>query len=628
MLFDGALTDDLGALQARLTNAGPDGMLDTTDDVVTELLDRELSSPQRLVLSLTAPLPAGRYRLDVSELPLTACGGAAPLPISNEFTVLATSSGCTGALDWREGELEEPSLCASRALGTWRHLPGDDRRYALVSEGLGAGQVDVVAGACTTGECVLSTSWFEFEDDGEIEREHFCAVSGIDYFVTGEGVSLKAVGSCGPSHRSAMATGLPSVVELSDRPRPRESPECNSNDGLTKGWLSVLGTGRELLVTTCAEWGGSRPPGGFEFEVYRQDESGALACVTTITDYWDHCPSRSGWGTRFCSEAGVEYFVELLSFEDASYRLAVVELDECRDRCEYVQELTAPAHVLDSTLGADRDLAGNELLERNPGCHGFDDPSPDTWFRVVGQGRWLTASTCPSNGGAAGYDLRLSIQGPGCGPSVCIARGEACPDGPGERATWCAQPDLPYVVQVDGHDGDSGLFELSIEEGGTCQVPTSCAAAKPLELDEPVYGGHPDPPVGTEVSCPETMLVGALGEIWDDHPFYRGGSWYRIIGTGSRLRASTCDHTIAEVPDFGFGLKVFRGSCFDLQCVGANLGFTFDSHCYLPSGALPFVEWDSEAGTAYWIFVAGDYGGLATMLDDYAFILEVTEVTP
>lgn len=102
---------------------------------------------------------------------------------------------------------------------------------------------------------------------------------------------------------------------------------------------------------------------------------------------------------------------------------------------------------------------------------------PGLWYRVEGNGRALTASTCNQ----AGFDTKLSVF---CGSGdgmVPIARGDdarGC-GGNSSQVSWCSERGATYHVLVHGFGGARGLFDLSLSsshapcESGGCTTPLS-----------------------------------------------------------------------------------------------------------------------------------------------------------
>lgn len=101
-----------------------------------------------------------------------------------------------------------------------------------------------------------------------------------------------------------------------------------------------------------------------------------------------------------------------------------------------------------------------------PFC-GTSFTSPSTFYRVVGTGMNMTASTCNDGNAATGsaeYDSKISVF-TSCG-FQCVAGND---DGPGcsgfsSRVEWLSVAQEEYTIIVHGFGGASGNFELSVSE--------------------------------------------------------------------------------------------------------------------------------------------------------------------
>jgi hypothetical protein len=103
-------------------------------------------------------------------------------------------------------------------------------------------------------------------------------------------------------------------------------------------------------------------------------------------------------------------------------------------------------------------------------------PSRGLWFRVVGTGTTLTATTCLPG---ADFDTSLQVFC-NCETLGCVADNDddvACGLG-GTRSTvsWCTDPDQIYFVHVGGSGAGVGEFEIQITDDATSCPPTPACA--------------------------------------------------------------------------------------------------------------------------------------------------------
>lgn len=120
--------------------------------------------------------------------------------------------------------------------------------------------------------------------------------------------------------------------------------------------------------------------------------------------------------------------------------------------------------------------------------------------------------------------------------------------------------------------------------------------------------------------CGDVVTGSNLGADTEDLPqcgmIFPGQTvWYTITGTGGDITASTC----SGLTDFDTQLGVFSGSCGDFTCVAGNNN-TLD--CDNPRFST--VTWASEAGTTYYIVVAGVLGADG----DFELSVDCEEVAP
>lgn len=103
-------------------------------------------------------------------------------------------------------------------------------------------------------------------------------------------------------------------------------------------------------------------------------------------------------------------------------------------------------------------------------------PSRGLWFRVVGTGTTLTATTCLPG---ADFDTSLQVFC-NCETLGCVADNDddvACGLG-GTRSTvsWCSDPNQIYYVHVGGSGAGAGEFEIQITDDATTCLPSPACA--------------------------------------------------------------------------------------------------------------------------------------------------------
>ncbi len=134
------------------------------------------------------------------------------------------------------------------------------------------------------------------------------------------------------------------------------------------------------------------------------------------------------------------------------------------DTCDDAIELTCPAG------GGTFSVLGSTLLASYTGP--FDcitsHTAPDLWYKIMGNGGGITASTCSAN---TNYDTKLSSFDGTCGALGCVI-GDDDDSSCGFSAlqttiNWTSVVDTEYYIMVHGYSSGVGDFELTI----TCDIP-------------------------------------------------------------------------------------------------------------------------------------------------------------
>lgn len=188
--------------------------------------------------------------------------------------------------------------------------------------------------------------------------------------------------------------------------------------------------------------------------------------------------------------------------------------------------------LFDTTLDASLDVV--------PACLPFAPGSPGVWFRVVGDGATLTATTCTP---ARTFDTAISVYCGVCPALACIAgnddAGGACQTA--STARWCSIAGETYSILVFGSGAAAGNFEILVTSDGVpcagalpcgpCVVP--CA---PSEPEPPCFDGSVDtsnggcnstPPVFTPISCGQTVC-GTAGTFLSGGQPTRDTDWHLL----------------------------------------------------------------------------------------------------
>lgn len=185
-----------------------------------------------------------------------------------------------------------------------------------------------------------------------------------------------------------------------------------------------------------------------------------------------------------------------------------------------------------------------------------------------------------------------------------------CPSGGSQIEGTCLPMPLPdtliggmtYTIEVGSQqDGEQFVYTFTISRVFPPPDNDNCASAFLVIV--------PSQTLSNNLGATDDVVPNC-GEVISP---VTAGVWYRVVGTGDSLEATTC----SGVSDFDTKLAVYRNSCASLICIGGdddNPACTFSTN-------LSTVRWLSVNGTTYYILVGGS-GPLATN----AFRLDITRL--
>jgi hypothetical protein len=163
-----------------------------------------------------------------------------------------------------------------------------------------------------------------------------------------------------------------------------------------------------------------------------------------------------------------------------------------------------------------------------------------------------------------------------CGSHLCCEVGDAGCEDPEVQACVCAEDPFCCTEEWDPQCVDN-VGRLAC---GSC-TNDSCGNAELLSLPGFAVGNVTDAMPSDAPAC-------------DDVPVTTPGRWYRLVGTGTAVTATTC----SDFTEFDTRISVFSGPCDDLQCAVAN-----DDDCDF--GGHSTVRWCSEPDVEYRVFMHG-----------------------
>jgi hypothetical protein len=138
------------------------------------------------------------------------------------------------------------------------------------------------------------------------------------------------------------------------------------------------------------------------------------------------------------------------------------------DNCADAIELSMPSLTFGWTLNATDDA---EAFACGTDRYGGPVPveAPGVWYTVTGTGTYLRASFC-TGGGGADYDTKLHVYSGDCDELTCVTgNDDACP-GALSQVNWCSEEGVTYYIFVSGWSGQTGAFNLWVEDtGAVCE---------------------------------------------------------------------------------------------------------------------------------------------------------------
>jgi hypothetical protein len=266
------------------------------------------------------------------------------------------------------------------------------------------------------------------------------------------------------------------------------------------------------------------------------------------------------------------------------------------DSCEQaIGPLSVPSTTKGTTIDATFDDAGD--------CGEFNDnTAPGVWYRVVGTGTRITASTC---GPLTDYDTKISVFCRPCEQPICIdGNDDGCPGNDNafqSTVSWCSQYGAEYLILVHGYESEVGNFELVLsEDGQNCEPKVQC-----IPFGACCLSGASCQDSYTQAECEE---VGGLYQ--GDDTLCEGGFLYTkedldnpledISHTGIKLEdVSHCDDC-GEVAPIGFEFNFYGDSHTEIG-VSSNGYLTFgDDLEDFTNDRVPYTTNPNDLIAPYW----------------------------
>ena len=370
--------------------------------------------------------------------------------------------------------------------------------------------------------------------------------------------------------------------------------ECRDMNNVHAMYFRVQGMNRKIIITTCTS---SSTVNDSIIDVYAQCDldshsehygSGSV-CVATNDDY-------CGLGSQVLFFATSDsYYIAVSSasptLEGVSFSLAVVPYEDIdNSQCWFAKEVDSFPDVF---------LGNTTLFDiSDQSCDGSKIERRGGWWRYThyGETKTITASTCNRFNM---LNARIEVYSD-CNEMSCVA--QADPKDNCTNATFVAKNEKTYNIFITASDpkDPGGFFHVDFYEE-TPSEHSTCENAYFIQRGSLPYRIEDNTMLSEESfsSCQNKT---------------KRGVWVSVIGTGAKMVATTCS------PHTGYDTTLeLYNHCPDEtstgeECMKVN---SDDPSC----GRASTIEWMSQSGAYYWIFVTG------FMENTGIFVLNVYEKT-
>jgi len=235
------------------------------------------------------------------------------------------------------------------------------------------------------------------------------------------------------------------------------------------GWS---GSTDNVDTYSCTSWSETGPEYAYGFsvpstEVVTATLSGMSADldIFSLQDngngcYGNDCINHGGVSSTFTATAGQQYYIVVDGYNGAVSNYYISLSCGGTSNCGAAQSLSIGYQAIGSTTSATYDNA--------PYCY-TTNTARGTWYRVIGNGHRLYASTCSE---FTTYDTKISVYSGGCNNLNCVIGNDddyGCSYSTSHsEVNWCSTNGVEYLILVHGYSDNSGGFIMSLWDGGSC----------------------------------------------------------------------------------------------------------------------------------------------------------------
>jgi len=250
--------------------------------------------------------------------------------------------------------------------------------------------------------------------------------------------------------------------------------------------------------------------------------------------------------------------------------------------CDNAIELVSPSAVEDASTanGTTRGIV-------SCGSDTFDDGSgPGVWYRVIGTGLSMHASTCNSSNQ---HTVKV-LGGPSCGSAACIEGANYVPcDGGNNQVTWTTVRDAAYYIVVASTTvATGGAYSMQI---GSSQSNDVCNSVSNIPISLGKFVGSNSNSTRDSIRVCDDADVTAANATATATMITDPGSWVQVEGTGGLMLISGCNSTFPNSQT----LTAFE------NCAGRCATFFRHDECNSSTNTIAFL---SSKGAQYSIHIA------------------------
>jgi hypothetical protein len=265
------------------------------------------------------------------------------------------------------------------------------------------------------------------------------------------------------------------------------------------------------------------------------------------------------------------------------------------DLCENAIEVPIPSSTQGTTAYA--------FIDNNyPSCSNVSISGPGVWYKVIGNGDTLTATTCNTY---TNFDTKLHVYCGSCGSALCVTANDndynCIWNNSKSTVQWQSKDGDMYLILISSFS-DPGLFQLDITSGGPSASPFQCEPCEvncppgstpegepncgPDYVDMTNGGCDSNPPIFGGVTIGET-ICGASGTFESGGYPWRDTDWYTLHLSETKIITVTGK---AEFPVF---MSILGGSCSNQRTFASEA----EEPCSLLTMSSVLVPGD------YWVYI-------------------------